>query len=161
MQQDIANAGVVLQVRTNGDADVLPTHVTGGVPISQYLQGLLDGLSNPPTDPNLSLVALSGSVNGGHEVSEDGSSSVNTSACRVGFIRGLISWMNKHRRVRVRLPGRERDCYVWESVSVIPDHVSEDATGDDADASAEVPLPEEPQVVPVAQVESDQLHLNR
>ena len=120
----------------------MPTHVTGGLPIQQYLQWLLDRMPHPPPDDLFSLVSAApfdDSAPGNSRSTLEFPSQMNalysSSYKRESFINNYMSWAALHVRVKVNISGLDRSCYVWQSR--LEDSISaesdEPVTGESAD----------------------------
>ena len=163
MNQQLANAGVRLIYQSPNDGDLLPLHVTGGIPINRFLHDLIANFTSPPTDYRFSLVSSSRNSDSADSDDNPAVHVSNTSeSIRVGFLKSLMLWMDKHRRRRVQIPGHEKPVYVWESVTQIPDYPSFSSGSSDDVALMEDP-PAAPPIVnePESPNASMHVHLNR
>ena len=163
INQQLVRAGVQLIFRGSSDDDLLPIHVTGGVPINKFLRDLVENFTYPPTDYRFSLVPSSV---GSDQLDSNGDPldpAMNTSeSFRVGFVNSLMRWMDKHRRRCLQIPGIEKPVYVWESITQVPDHsaVSDGSSaGPIPDVNPSIaPAPVDEPAVPDATMH---VHLNR
>ena len=117
MNRALINQNQALALRGGIPEDVVPRHVSGGIPIQRYLQNLLDRMPQRPVDPMFDLVSR---VNDPdlHEISTDSQdlgALDNSVINRNFFIDNMREWMERHVRVKVSIDGLERSCYVWQS----------------------------------------------
>ena len=96
--------------------DIIPTHVSGGIPIQKYLRGLLDQAPQSLHDDQFSVVSRENQAAGlSHVSSQDLDISEISSHYRNAFVDDLMQWFEHHVRVKVRIHGMERSVYVWQS----------------------------------------------
>ena len=128
------NQDQVLQLRTRIPEEQLPIHVTGGIPIQQYLSQLLERMPNLPADDVFVLVDSGPRTESATRSSHSSLNSLleNSAVFRQAFLDDYIEWTARHERVRVEIPGVERPCYVWQSMLQAPSLAStEEDTGSD------------------------------
>ena len=163
VNQQLANAGVRLIYQSPNDGDLLPMHVTGGIPINRFLHDLIVNYTSPPTDYRFSLVP---STRVAGSLDSDGNPSIHVSntseSIRVGFINSLMQWIDKHRRRRVQVPGIDKPVYVWESVTQVPEYPSvASESSDDVALMEDPPIPPAAVDEPVSPDATMHVHLNR
>ena len=113
----LINQNQALALRGGIPEDVVPRHVSGGIPIQRYLQTLLDRMPEHPVDPMFELVSR---VNDQdlHDLSaasQDLDALDDPEVNRNFFIDNMRDWMDRHVRVKVSIEGVDRSCYVWQS----------------------------------------------
>ena len=130
----LINENQQLILRGGIPEDVIPTHVSGGIPIQKYLRGLLDRVPQALHDDQFSVVSRE---NVAAEVSHNSSQSLDISEIsshyREAFLDDLMKWFQTHVRVKVRIHGEERSVYVWQSFADPPADAATDI-GDEASA---------------------------
>ena len=137
VNRTLINQDRTLALRSGIPEDLLPLHVTGGIPIQRYLKDLLDRLPHPPNNPAFELVSCEARYDV-ESIAPDPrfNSSTDSSAYRDAFVDSLLVWVNQHERVKINLDGLDRSCYVWQSILVPPDQTegsgSPTARGSDA-----------------------------
>ena len=118
----LINQDQALLLRTGLPSDQMPTHVTGGIPIQQYLKELLERMPNPPPDDIFSLASFvnDGTQDVASRTTMDSDSQLDGMQASVfarnEFLDNFIAWTERHVRVKVQLAGLERSCYVWQSI---------------------------------------------
>lgn len=140
-------------MQTGVPADQLPIHVTGGLPIQQYLQGLLDRMPHPPPDDIFSLISAA------HFEDSTADSSRSTLRSnsqfddmfdsgykRESFVNNYMTWAARHVRVKVKISGLDRSCYVWQSF--LDESRSQESEEPSTDESAAVVPPHELNISP-------------
>ena len=119
--QDPVNRALIhqnqeLSLRGGLPEDVLPKHVSGGIPIQRYLQGLLDHVPQVQHEDQFSLVSRENAAVNNSVASSLSLNSADMSAHhRDAFVNEFMQWANNHVRVKVRIHGAERSFYVWQS----------------------------------------------
>ena len=117
----LINENQQLMLRGGIPEDVIPTHVSGGIPIQKYLRGLLDKVPQALHDDQFSVVSRE---NVAAEVSQNSSQDLDVSEIsshyREAFLDDLMKWFQSHVRVKVRIHGEERSVYVWQSFAESP-----------------------------------------
>ena len=118
------NQNRTLALRSGIPEDLLPLHVTGGIPIQRYLKDLLDRLPQPPNNPAFELVSCEATRDADSQNPDPRlNSTTDSSAYRDAFVDSLMVWVNQHERVKVNLDGLDRSCYVWQSILMPPNQV--------------------------------------
>lgn len=119
MNRALINQNQALVLRGGIPEDAIPRHVSGGIPVQRYLQGLLDRMPQVPLDPAFELVSRETirDENNSAATSRDLNDFSNDSvAFRNAFVDDLRAWIDQHVRVKVNIAGAEHSCYVWQSV---------------------------------------------
>ena len=119
----LINQDLAARLQTGIPPTQLPTHVTGGLPIQQYLQGLLERMPHPLPDDVFSFVSHERGPEPSEEVSRStlrSDSQLDTMPGseyrRESFLNSFMLWAERHRRVKVKISGLDRSCYVWQSI---------------------------------------------
>lgn len=130
----LINQNQTLSLRGGIPEDVIPRHVTGGVPIQRYLQDLLDRMPEQPVDPIFELVSRANDpdVHAFDAASQDLDALDNSVVNRNFFVDNMREWMERHVRVKVNIDGAERSCYVWQSFLEPPRPADASASGSEA-----------------------------
>lgn len=141
--QDPVNRALIhenqqLMLRGGLPEDIIPAHVSGGIPIQKYLRGLLDQVPQVIHDDQFSMVSRENAAANAADMSSRDSDGTSIAAqYRDVFVDDLMQWFEHHVRVKVRIHGVERSVYVWQSVNdppvdEIPSGSTEVSTWDDA-----------------------------
>ena len=113
----LINQNQTLSLRGGIPEDVIPRHVSGGIPIQRYLQNLLDRMPEQPVDPMFELVSRVNDpdIHVYDVASQDLDALENPVVNRNFFVDNMRDWMERHVRVKVNIDGADRSCYVWQS----------------------------------------------
>ena len=106
--------GLIIKDQPEGVTDLVPLHVSGGVPIQVYLRDLMERLSNPGSEHALSEDLISISSRSSASSSEEDLNS-SSFVSRDAVIDELLSWFSRHQPIRVRLPQLDQSVYMWRS----------------------------------------------
>ena len=140
------NQNQTLVLRGGIPEDVMPKHVTGGIPIQHFLKNLLDQMPHRPVDPMFDLVStvidpdLQNVSADSRNLSNLDDSVVNRNL----FVDSMREWMERHVRVKVNIEGVDHSCYVWRSFLDPPRPDNNEAPP----AQAAVPVPPDGDLAP-------------
>ena len=147
----------VLQLRQHAGIpqDQMPVHVTGGIPIQQYLQSLLERAPDLPLDPALELVSAGvdpENLSESRSTVRSDSQLNDSDAFRQAFLHDYVQWTNRHVRVKVNIPNVDRPCYVWQSILEVSSDgaLASDSGEEVAPHELNIQIPEGVEVAPPA-----------